>query len=395
MIDDLTKLRMAKRGFAVFEDRLIYDAQPPVDDATLAKIEAKCAGPLPEGLKALWRTAFGGSLDYALEIELGDQIVEFSFTELFYPDSGGYHDLWGWIDHEVGLAGQAAQESGATFDGRLRYLPFGGFEYLDRLYVCVEPGPRHGSVLAWMQGLPPAWVLRLNQDSAGTIAGDVPSLFRLLDLNEDPFADGVSDIATGTQVAGEIAELAREDAALAASLKQIVQGSVVDWRAAAASGSLARSPRLLRLAILDACERGDRDALARLEASGCNIKAQLRSGGSALDFALAQGHSALAEWLITRRFDVTNAVRNGASKSPPDLVRRLLKAGAKADPIAARSAALAGLHESAVLIAGALSNADRRALVDGLDPEKAGADGPAVKALRDACLKMRSGWFGR
>ena len=78
---------MAERGFVLFEDRLIYDAQPPIDEATLAKIEAKCAGPLPEGLKALWRTAFGGSLDYALEVGFGDQIAEASFTELFYPES--------------------------------------------------------------------------------------------------------------------------------------------------------------------------------------------------------------------------------------------------------------------------------------------------------------------
>ncbi len=29
----------------------------------------------------------------------------------------------------------------------------GGFEYLERLYVCVEPGPEHGAVIAWSHGL--------------------------------------------------------------------------------------------------------------------------------------------------------------------------------------------------------------------------------------------------
>jgi hypothetical protein len=171
----------------VFEERLIYEAQPPVGDAVLAQVEAYCAGPLPEGLTALWRTAFGGALDYALEIELGDAIVEFSFGELFYPESGGYRDLWGWIEHENELA----------------------------------------------------------------------------------------------------------------------------------------------------------------------------------------------------------------AESPPDLVRRLLKAGAQPDRIAARSAALAGLHESAVLIAQALDKAERRALIEELDPEKFGADGPKINALREACRKIGGAWFGR
>lgn len=396
MTDDLTKRRMAERGFVLFEDRLIYDAQPPIDEATLAKIEAKCAGPLPEGLKALWRTAFGGSLDYALEVELGDQIAEASFVELFYPDSGGYRDLWGWIENELELAETTAEEHGETFDGRLRYLPFGGFEYTDRMYVCVEPGAGHGSVHAWMHGLPPAWILRLNEDRVGRVADDVPSLFRKLDLDDDPFVEGGDDVRMGTQVAEVIAERAGDDPELAEHLRGIVRRSVVDWRGALASGAIARSPRLMRIAMLDACERGDREALVRLEAAGCKLDTPLRAGGSALDFALGLGQLELAEWLLTKGLDPSNAIRNGAGKAPPDLVRRLLKAGAKPDPIAARSAALAGLYESAVLIAGALSGAQRRALIDDLDPNRFGADGPKIKALRDACQRMGfGGWFRR
>ena len=396
MTDELTKRRMAKRGFALFENRLIYEAQPPIDASTLAKVEAKCAGPLPEGLKALWRTAFGGRLDYNLEIELGDQIVESSFSELFYPNSGGYRDLWGWIEHEVELAETAAEESGKRFDGRLRYLPFGGFEYTDRLYVCVEAGPLHGTVHAWMQGLPPAWILRLNENRAGRVADDVPSLFGKLDLEEDPFTEGGDDIRTGTQVAEVIAERAQDDPKLAELLKSVVRGSVVDWRGAVASGSIAGSPRLVRIAMLDCCQRGDREALIRLEKAGCNLNAPMRAGGNALDFALGLGQLELAEWLLTKRLDPTNAIKTGARTAPPDLVRRLLKAGAKADAIAARSAALAGLHESAVLIAGALASSERRALIGELDPNKFGADGPKIKALRDACQKMGvGGWFRR
>lgn len=393
MIDDLTKRRMAKRGFAVFEERLIYDAQPPVDEVMLAEIEARCAGPLPDGLKALWRTAFGGRLDYALEAELGGNTVEFSFAELFYPDNGGYRDLWGWIEHEVELAEEAAESARRKFDGKLRYMPFGGFEYTDRLYVCVEPGPAYGTVHAWMQGLPPAWVLRLNEDSVGKVADDVLSLFRKLDLEEDPFAEGGDDMRTGTQVAEAIAELGQEDAALAEGLRAIVRASVLDWRSALAAGSIARAPRLVRIAMIEAAGRGDREAFMRLEAVGCNLKTPLRGGGNALDFALAHGHIALADWLLTKKLDAANAIRNGASKSPPDMVRRLLEAGAKPDRVAARSAALAGLHESAVAIAQALSTSERKALVGELDPDKFGENGQAIRALRDACLKMKSGWL--
>ncbi|WP_252406521.1 hypothetical protein, partial [Acinetobacter pittii] len=78
---------------------------------------------------------------YDLEVDYDGHRHPFSFSELFYPDSDGYHDLWGWIEHERELAAEAAAEEGRDWNGKLAYLPFGGFEYLERLYVCVEPGP--------------------------------------------------------------------------------------------------------------------------------------------------------------------------------------------------------------------------------------------------------------
>jgi hypothetical protein len=84
---------------ALFAGRQILEAQPPIDDATLAAVAEHCAGPLPDPLVVFWRTAFGGRLDCDLRAALGGQDVSVSFTELFYPDSGDYHDRRGRPGH--------------------------------------------------------------------------------------------------------------------------------------------------------------------------------------------------------------------------------------------------------------------------------------------------------
>jgi hypothetical protein len=76
---------MRAAGIAVFEGRIIVEAQPPIDDSTLAKVAARCAGPLPDELVALWRTAFGGALDDDLRVDFGGHEAPFSFSEIFYP----------------------------------------------------------------------------------------------------------------------------------------------------------------------------------------------------------------------------------------------------------------------------------------------------------------------
>src|SRR5687768_5187659 len=97
--DDLVTLR--DHGIAIFRGKVILEAQPPITDAQLAEIEERLTGPVPEGLRELWRTAFGGSLDYDLDVSFGEHRYETSFRELFYPESDGYHDLFGWMDHEL------------------------------------------------------------------------------------------------------------------------------------------------------------------------------------------------------------------------------------------------------------------------------------------------------
>ena len=84
---------MLDRGLVLFGDRLIRNARPPVDEKTLAKIAARCSGPLPEGLVALWRTSFGGTLDYELDGDFGGVVASISFRELFFPGSNHYRDI--------------------------------------------------------------------------------------------------------------------------------------------------------------------------------------------------------------------------------------------------------------------------------------------------------------
>ena len=380
--------RARRFGLVLYEDRLIYDAQPGVTDEFISKLESHCRGRLPDDLKLLWRSSFGGSVDYDLEIELGDSIVEFSFTELFYPGSDGYRDLMGWIEHELELAEEVAHERSENFDGRLSYLPFGGFEYADRLYVCVEPGPEYGSVHAWMHGLPPAWVLRLNDDRAGRIADDLPSLFRRLDLASDPFAAKENTFAMGGNLAAILEEIEREDRDLSLRLRELVRGAVIDWPSALADGSVAAKPRHCRLAMRDAIERDDREQLLRLESLGCSFQQRLRADGNALDFALAVGRIDTAEFLFDRGVRSPQAIRNGARTAPAGFVRRLLDSGAQPSGLAAKAAALAGLHESAVFIAGALEPDERARFAAELDPDKAQEKWKAIEMLRDACFAM-------
>src|SRR5688572_28336575 len=55
---------LRKHRLAVYRDKIITEAQPPITDEQVAAVEAKLTKPIPQELLALWRTSFGGSLDY-------------------------------------------------------------------------------------------------------------------------------------------------------------------------------------------------------------------------------------------------------------------------------------------------------------------------------------------
>ena len=108
------QLLLAHR-LAVFDGCVVYDAQPPVSAEHVQRLAEGLAGPIPDLLR-LWRTCFGGASAMTWKSTDGHR-HPFSFSELFYPDSDGYHDLWGWIEH--GAAAEAAAEG--DWNGKLAY----------------------------------------------------------------------------------------------------------------------------------------------------------------------------------------------------------------------------------------------------------------------------------
>lgn len=328
------QLLLAHR-LAVFDGCVVYDAQPPVSAEHVQRLAEGLAGPIPEDLLRLWRTCFGGRLGYDLEVDYDGHRHPFSFSELFYPDSDGYHDLWGWIEHERELAAEAAAEEGRDWNGKLAYLPFGGFEYLERLYVCVEPGPEHGAVIAWSHGLPPAWAGRLHQDSVTRLADDVGGLFRLLSFEQDPFdAENACGVADELLEALDALEAAGEPGkALKGRLEVLLRQRILDWRPALADGSLAAEPRLRQLALAEAAQDGDIDLLQRLRDAGCDFAETLRGRGGVLEACLARGRLEAARWLLDQGVAVhQDSLQIGAAHLDAVLAERLLRLGAISDP---------------------------------------------------------------
>ena len=355
-VDRKLALDAAAHGIVIFEDRLILDAQPPIDEGQFAEIEKMVGGTIPAGLAALWRTAFGGQVSYALQAEFGGHVASFSFCEIFYPGSSHYHDLFGWIEHEFETAKEAGDAQAEA--GVLRFLPFGGFEYTDRLYVCLEEGPDRGAVFAWMRGLPPAWSLNLHEDSVTRIADDVPALFRLLTLETDPFLADRGDYSEGSDMAEAIAEVRETDPDLADALAAKARKAVLDWRAALNAGTIASNSRLRRLALRHAGATGDLGLVDRLAAQGCDLNERYAGNGNLLDHMLLLGHDAAGAALIDRGVDPTNAILTAASALSGERTAQLLALGAAVNGVAARSAAHAGRLETAKLIADTLATRD-------------------------------------
>ncbi|AKJ04967.1 Ankyrin repeat protein [Archangium gephyra] len=351
---------MREARIAVFEDRLILDAQPPVEDKVLIELAKHCAGPLPEALLALWRTAFGGHLSYDLRARFGEHESSLSFRELFFPENGGYRDLWGWIEHEESLARDAAKERGEAWPGVLKALPFGGFEYLERLYAIVTPGREHGSVHVWSEGLPPGWVFHLNEDSVTRLANDVRELFRMLVLEEDPFeSDGNATGVEMLEALDELAELGTAGRTASEKLAQLVRASILDWRAAVADGSIEERPLLRRLALERAARTDDVELLTRLDSLGCNLFEKLRGNAGVLEHALAARALKVARVLLDRGAPAVGALRHGAHAVDPELARELLKRGATVDEGVIMAALNAGHVDTALVLVDALGHTPR------------------------------------
>ncbi|MEV4820671.1 hypothetical protein [Micromonospora sp. NPDC049274] len=371
---ELRDLREA--GIALFAGRVILNAQPPVDDATLAAVAERCAGPLPDPLVALWRTAFGGRLDYDLRADLDGQDVPLSFTELFYPDSDDYQDLWGWIGHEIDLA----DEHEPQWSGRLGHLPIGGFEYLDRVYVNTVAGQDHGAVVCWRHGLPAGWELRTG-DRSGWLADDLHTLFGQLMLERDPW--NVPE-GTGAEMRDAVDELTNSaDAHLrtaAAKVRRLVRQTVLDWRSALDEGTLPRQRRLRRLAMDRAVTDDDVALLARLVSLGCDPAEEISNGLTPLDLALMLQSSDATRWLLQHDVPVDNALQVGAHAVDLELARNLIDRGASVN----ECAVIRAVDNENVEVVRLLSNAVRPDALGRLSQRLRTMAGQATPAGRDS-----------
>lgn len=388
--DELSTLR--EHGIVLFADRVIFDAQPPMPQQQIDAVQALCSGPLPEALVALWRETAGGRLDYDLSLEMNGNLEGISWSELFWNGSDGYNDLQGWIEHEQELAQEAAGESGTPWSGKLTHLPFGGFEYTDRVYAVVEPGAGHGQIVAWKKGLPPAWTHALHEDTVNTIAPDLLGAFAALRLDEDPLAP-TSDYFSGQTLLGYLDDRHEDhglDLDLMDKLVTFYCRAVVDWRTPLAEGTLRHKPQLARVALRHAIGTDDPRLVAELAAAGVDFGGPHQGSALATDVAVGHGAFAAAAALVRAGAPVAaDALRNIDGQISPELTAALLENGAEPNVAAIVKCAACGAPASAHLIADACAKA-------GIDVP------PAFVAERDAMLleletalaKMQDGKYG-
>lgn len=388
--EELSTLR--EHGVVLFADRVIFDAQPPMPAQQIDAVQALCAGPIPEALVALWQQTAGGRLDYDLTLEMNGNIEGISWSELFWNGSDGYRDLQGWIAHEQELAEEAAADGGVPWNGKLSHLPFGGFEYRDRIYAVVEPGAAHGQIVAWKQGLPPAWTHALHEDGLSTVAPDLYGAFAALHLEEDPQAP-TSDYFSG-QTLLEYLDNRHQDHGLDLDLMDKLVAfygrAVVDWRTPLADGTLRHRPALARVALRHAIATDDAALVVELAAAGVSFDGPQQ--GSALATDVAVGHDAFAAAAALVRAGApvaADALRNIDGQISPELTGALLANGAKPDVAAIVKCAACGAPASAHLIADACTQA-------GIDvPPAFAADRDAMLLELEATLaKMRDGKHG-
>lgn len=356
--EELATLRA--HGVVLFGDRVIFDVQPLLPRARIDAIEAQCAGPLPEALVALWSQTAGGRLDYDLALPMNGNLESMSWSELFWDGSDGYRDLQGWIAHEQELAQEAADDDGRVWDGKLTHLPFGGFEYLERVYAVVAPGAGHGSIVLWKHGLPPAWTHALHEDVAETFAADLHGALAALQLDDDPLAP-VAPYFAGESLLAYLQDRCDThglDPRLRDKLVAFYRRAIVDWRTPLATASLHERPNAARAAVRHAIAADDAALVHRLAAAGVTFDGPLQGSALATDVAIGKGAFAAAAALVHAGAPVAREVFGGVDGPiPPELTAALLAHGAAPDARAIVTCASCGAPGSAHLIAAACAQA--------------------------------------
>ncbi len=381
-------------GIVLFARRVIFDARPPMPPERLAAVQTACAGPLPATLVALWQQTAGGRLDYDLALRMHGNEEAIHWAELFHDNSGsdGGPGLQDWIERERQRAEEAARGSGTAWNGRIAALPIGGFEHSDRIYVVVGPGDTHGQVIAWKQGLPPAWTHELHQDSLGFLAVDLNAAFAALHLDEDPLAT-TGESPTGQTLLEYLDDRHEShglDLDLMDRLVAFYRQAVVDWRTPLAEGSLRHHPGLAKVALRHAAVTDDADLVAELAAAGVALDGPLQGSALATDLALEHNAFAATAALVRAGAPVApDALRRIDEAVSPELTAALLGHGARPDAAGMVNCVACGAPASARLIADACARA-------GIDVAAAYARerDAALAELEAALVRVRDGDLG-
>lgn len=332
---DLTteeKALLTKHQLAVFAGRIIINARPPITPKERQEIESHIKGEIPADLLRLWETCYGGNLDYDLSIEYPSGRHPFSFAQLFYTDSDDYNTLIGWIEHEQERAFEAYKEQGKEWDEKLSFIPFGGFEYLERVYAITSPVTEVGKILVWSQGLPPAWVGCLTEDSEAMVANSVSELFQLLSLEEDPFrTPGKDDFGQGLEVMEALEPLKADGAAgenLANRLEALLRSAYFDWEESLKKGTLFGNAAGENTALESALATDDVELLKKLHAGNVDFSKRRRGGMNALDMAAQQSSTTCFNWLLGKDISPERVIEFGAASLNLEQVESLLRAQA-------------------------------------------------------------------
>jgi hypothetical protein len=344
-------------GIVLYESRVIFEAQPPITAEALARVQAKCIGPIPQPLLDLWSITAGGFIDYDVSIELDGGRHGFSWTELFYEGATTYFDLPGWIGRELENLEEACEESGEPFPGLLSWLPIGGFEYLDRVYVCVRPGDEYGSVAFWMRGLPPAWTHRLHVSSTATAATSVPEAFALLHLEVDPRVD-YDDYRHGTEFLDYLNERVTKHGMsieLADRITNTYARALINWQSMLDDGSILVSENAISAAFGHAISQDDPAVVRRMWELGERYDTPLSGTGVAVDVALRAGaYQVLHELLRVNATVPVDVFQNIVSVLPSELAMTLLERGAQPTYDSAATAVACGAFDAARVMAKAV-----------------------------------------
>lgn len=302
------------------------DAQPPIDDKTIAEIEKQLVGPLPEDFLDLWRTSFGGKLDYDLPTELDGAPFNAPMHELFYPESDHYFDLWGWIEAELEMLEDYAEENEIDFVRKLQFLPFAGSDYTDRIYVTVEPGELYGSIVHCTMGEP--W---FGSESGGDVAATIQEAFKKLRLPRS--LDLLNETDKGRSYVCILDRLKKEGQAgktLSKKLKELLNETVVNWRAALAEGRLIGIAALEESALDDIGRTDDVKAMDQLLDAGLDRIRQPHND-SISDRMAGAGAWKVVDLLQKRGENIDSVLYFGRETITTEVAERLVQRGAKID----------------------------------------------------------------